>query len=56
MNGVTFTRYTAEQDKRSPFERLKEIFFELLTHTSGDIDEAMDWMEQLDKEHGLTDD
>jgi len=25
----------------------------MLTHTSGDVEEALDWMDQLDKEHGF---
>ena len=39
----------------SPFEKLFEIFKELITHTSGDFDEAIDWLRELDKEYQLTD-
>jgi len=39
----------------SPFEKLLEIFKELITHTSGDFDEAIDWLRELDKEYQLTD-
>ena len=39
-----------------PFERLFEIFQELITHTSGDFDEAIDWLRQLDEEYKLTTD
>lgn len=56
MKGYLFTDYMPELDKRSPFERLLEIFVELLTHTSGDVDEALDWLRELDKEYSLTDD
>ena len=31
-----------------------DIFKELITHTSGDFDEAIDWLKQLDKEYKLT--
>jgi hypothetical protein len=31
------------------------IFKELITHTSGDFDEAIDWLRELDKEYKLTD-
>lgn len=55
MLGFHFTEYIPEKDKRSPFERLLEIFLELSTYTSGDVDEALDWLRELDKEHGLTD-
>lgn len=40
----------------SPFEKLFGIFKELITHTSGDFDEAIDWLRQLDEEYKLTDD
>ncbi len=39
----------------SPFDKLFDIFKELITHTSGDLDEALDWLRQLDKEYKLTD-
>ncbi len=41
-------------EKQSPFEKLFEIFQELIVHTSGDVDEAIDWLRQLDKEYELT--
>jgi Ca-activated chloride channel family protein len=44
-----------KSNSQSPFERLFEIFKELITHTSGDFDEAIDWLRELDKEYGLTD-
>ena len=39
----------------SPFEKLFNIFKELIIHTSGDFDEAIDWLRELDKEYQLTD-
>ncbi len=45
-----------EVKEQSPFERLFDIFQEIITHTSGDLDEALDWMKELDKEYQLTDD
>ncbi|MDT0647582.1 hypothetical protein RM545_12855 [Zunongwangia sp. F260] len=52
-NGFVFSKY--EEPFKTPFEKLFEIFRELITHTSGDLDEALDWLEQLDKEYKLTD-
>ena len=52
--GFRFTTY--EAPNLSPFEKLFEIFQELITHTSGDFNEAIDWLRQLDKEYELTDD
>lgn len=51
-SGFVFTSYEAPES--SLFEKLLDIFQELITHTSGDFDEAMEWMEQLDKEYNLT--
>lgn len=50
--GFRFEKY--EVPKQSPFEKLFEIFKELITYTSGDVDEAIDWLRQLDKEYQLT--
>ncbi|MBT8222288.1 MAG: hypothetical protein KJN96_03875, partial [Eudoraea sp.] len=51
--GFRFSSFNAPD--QSPFERLFEIFQELITHTSGDVDEALDWLRELDKEYELTD-
>ncbi len=51
--GLRFTSYVPMH--QTPFERLFEIFKELITHTSGDFDEAIDWLRELDKEYSLTD-
>ncbi len=53
MLGVRFEKYLPPKDDRSPFEKLLPIFLEMLTHTSGDVEEALDWMKEVDKEHGL---
>jgi len=50
--GFRFENYEAPH--LSPFDKLFEIFKELITHTSGDVDEALDWLAQLDKEYELT--
>ena len=55
MKGFSFSQYQNE-DGKTPFEKLLDIFMELLTHTSGDVDEAIDWLRELDKEYNLTDD
>ena len=51
--GMRFSHYKAKA--QTPFERLFEIFKELITHTSGDFDEAIDWLRELDREYQLTD-
>jgi uncharacterized protein with von Willebrand factor type A (vWA) domain len=50
-DGFVFTKYT---DKNiPPFDRVFDIFKELITHTSGDLDEAFDWLNELDKEYTI---
>ncbi len=44
-----------EEKSVSPFDKLFGIFKELITHTSGDFDEAIEWLRELDKEYELTD-
>tara|TARA_R110000868_G_scaffold4211_12_gene26589 strand:- start:2478 stop:3629 length:1152 start_codon:yes stop_codon:yes gene_type:complete len=51
--GFRFATYEAPD--QTPFEKLFDIFQELITHTSGDVDEALDWLRELDKEYELTD-
>jgi Ca-activated chloride channel family protein len=52
--GFYFKPY--EAPFQSPFDKLFAIFKELITHTSGDFDEAIDWLRALDTEYKLTDD
>ena len=51
-SGFIFKTY--EAPNQSPFDKLFEIFKELITYTSGDFDEAIDWLRQLDVEYKLT--
>ena len=51
--GFVFEPFKAED--QSPFDKLFEIFKELITFTSGDFDETINWMKELDKEYNLTD-
>ncbi|MFM7900645.1 MAG: hypothetical protein ACKPAD_01520, partial [Bacteroidota bacterium] len=50
--GYKFIPYEAADE--SPFDKLFGIFKELIVHTSGDFDEAIDWLRELDKEYELT--
>ena len=50
--GFIFDKY--ETPHQEPFDRLFDIFKELITHTSGDLDETLDWMRELDEEYKLT--
>lgn len=50
--GWKFGRYIAPEI--SDFDRLFDIFKELLIHTAGDFDETINWMRILDKEYKFT--
>tara|TARA_R110002051_G_scaffold4192_1_gene22450 strand:+ start:15703 stop:16845 length:1143 start_codon:yes stop_codon:yes gene_type:complete len=50
--GYRFQKYEAPE--QSIFDKLFDIFQELIIHTSGDFDEAIDWLQELDKEYELT--
>jgi Ca-activated chloride channel family protein len=51
-SGFIFTPY--QKPYQTPFEVLFEVFKELVVHTSGDFDEAIDWLRELDIEYKLT--
>ncbi len=53
MNSVIFTEYRPKKQK--PFDRLLPVFMELLLISSGDLDETLDWMRELDERYSLTD-
>ena len=52
MIGFRFSNYSAPD--QTPFDRLFDIFKQLLTYTSGDFNEAISWLTELDKEYKLT--
>ncbi|MFM7838874.1 MAG: vWA domain-containing protein [Chitinophagaceae bacterium] len=54
MNGFQFSRYDPRQQGKSTFDQLLDIFTQLLTYTNGDAGEALNWMNELDKEYDLT--
>jgi uncharacterized protein with von Willebrand factor type A (vWA) domain len=50
-SGFQFTPF--QEEEKSPFEKLFDIFQELIVFTSGDVDETLNWMEELDKEYNI---
>lgn len=54
MIGWKFSDFVPNNNSGSDFERLLEVFKELLVYTSGDVSEALSWMTELDKEYDLT--
>tara|TARA_B110000971_G_scaffold183532_1_gene190954 strand:- start:1487 stop:2635 length:1149 start_codon:yes stop_codon:yes gene_type:complete len=49
--GFTFSKHIAKDV--SDFDRVFGVFKELLTHTSGDIEEAFEWLNTLDNEYNI---
>jgi Ca-activated chloride channel family protein len=56
MLGYRFTEFVPSHQGGSAFEKLLNIFMQLLVYTSGNAGEAMQWMNQLDRQYSLTDD
>lgn len=56
MKGFVFSEYKAQEQGGTPFDRLLNLFMELLQYTNGDAGEALNWLSQLDREHHLTTD
>ena len=55
MIGFNFSKYNPAENEQSGFDKLLKLFTQLLTYTSGDFNEAMQWMNELDKEYKFTD-
>lgn len=57
MNGHRFSSFKpSEQKEGSKFEQLLSIFQQLLLITSGNVSEAMAWLNELDRQYNLTSD
>ena len=54
MKGFHFTNFDPNESGKSTFDKLLDLFMQLLTYTSGDVGEALNWMTQLDKQYQLT--
>lgn len=55
MRGFHFSGYDPSEQGKSRFEQLLDLFMQLLTYTSGDVGEALQWLNQLDRQYELTD-
>jgi Ca-activated chloride channel homolog len=56
MPGIRFTKYFPQSLKAKGFEDLLKLFLQLLIATSGDVAEALNWLNQLDQQYKLTGD
>ncbi len=53
MIGWQFSEFIPKQTGK--FDSLFKLFQELLLHSSGDVDEALAWLTELDRQYNLTD-
>ncbi len=57
MLGYRFSQFTPPpQGPEKGFEQLLKVFLQLVTITSGDIQETLSWLNEVDRQYGLTDD
>ncbi len=56
MLGYRFGKLIDKGKDETPFEKLFKIFSELLTITGGDVAESLQWLTDVDRQHGVTDD
>ncbi len=54
--GFRFRDFVPEDQPEKGFESLFKLFMQLVTITSGDVGEALSWLNELDKQYGLTND
>ncbi|RKD18265.1 hypothetical protein BCY91_15805 [Pelobium manganitolerans] len=56
MRGYGFSEYLPTELPKGGFDELLKLFLELLNYASGDANEALAWMNELDKQHNITTD
>ena len=54
MIGHRFTDFIPENSGKNSFEDLLKVFLQLVNITSGDVSEALNWMNELDRQYNLT--
>lgn len=56
MKGFRFSQFVPDEQGKIDFDYLLKIFMQLLNITSGDVAEALAYMNEIDKEYNLTSD
>jgi len=55
--GHRFSKYNSSPDQaKSDFEKLLKVFMQLILITSGNVAEALQWLTEVDRQYGLTND
>src|SRR5690625_1789705 len=56
MYSFLFSKYRPGKNQKSAFDQLFDLFLKLLEYTSGDAEEALEWLTQLANTYGLGED
>ncbi len=57
MLGHRFSKYApSPESEKSDFERLLKVFMQLVLITAGNVGEALQWLTEVDKQYGLSND
>src|SRR6476659_6328430 len=54
MKGFHFSKFDPNENGQTRFDQLLDLFMQLLTYTNGDVGEALQWLNQLDRQYELT--
>jgi len=54
MLGYRFTEYLPANEGQTPFEKLLDLFMQILLYTAGDVAETLSWLNELDRKYQLT--
>ena len=54
MIGNRFIQFNPNENSKSKFEQMLDVFMQLLTYTNGDASEALSWINELDKKYQFT--
>lgn len=56
MLGYRFTEFIPGDSGKTAFDKLLDLFMQILAHTAGDVGETLHWLNLLDRKYNLTDD
>ncbi|MBA2249606.1 MAG: VWA domain-containing protein [Chitinophagaceae bacterium] len=54
MRGHNFSKFDPNENSKTSFEKLLDLFMQMLSYTNGDVAEALSWLTEVDKEYNLT--
>ncbi len=55
MLGYHFSEFKLKDNKNPSFDKIFDLFKDLLLYTAGDITEALDWLNEIDRKYKITD-